>query len=98
MKLIIIHSHSGKEEKFPLDQTGLHPSLARRLEELGVVEIEGGCITPAHLRRAYRVLRLWNTLKVNLTGAAIVVELLEQMEEMQEEINRLRREVNRYGF
>jgi MerR family transcriptional regulator, heat shock protein HspR len=98
MKLIIIHSHSEVEEKLPLKHSGLHPSLAKRLAELGVIEIEDGCITPAHLRRAFRVLRLWNSLKVNLTGASIVVELLEKMEEMQEEIKRLRREVSRDGF
>jgi MerR family transcriptional regulator, heat shock protein HspR len=91
MKLIIIHSHSEAEEKLPLEQSGLHPSLVRRLAELGVIDVEDGCIAPAHLRRAFRALRLWNSLRLNLTGASIVVELLEKMEEMQEELNRLRR-------
>ncbi len=93
MKLIIIHSHSEAEEKLPLEHSGLDPSLARRLAELGVIEIAEGLIAPAHLKRAFRVLRLLNSLELNVTGASIVVELLERMEEMQEELNRLRREV-----
>lgn len=93
MKLIIIHSHSEAEEKLPLEQSGLHPSLARRLAELGVIEIDDGLISPVHLTRAFRVLRLINSLGLNVTGASIVVELLEKMEEMQEELNRLRKGV-----
>lgn len=93
MKLIIIHSHSEAEEKLPLEHSGLHPALAKRLAEQGVIEIDGGLIAPAHLKRAFRVLRLLNSLELNLTGASLVVELLEKMEEMQEELNRLRRGV-----
>jgi len=98
MKLIIIHNHSEADEKLPLEQSGLHPSMVVRLAELGVIEITNGLITPAHLRRAYRVLRLGKTLNISLAGASIAVELLERMEEMQEEINRLQREVQKYGL
>jgi MerR family transcriptional regulator/heat shock protein HspR len=98
MNLIIIHKHEETEEKLPLELSGLHPSLINRLAELGVIDIADGLITPLHLRRAYRVIRLGNSLKINLTGAAVVVDLLEKMEEMQEEIKRLQNEVNKFGF
>jgi len=98
MKLIVIHSHEEAEERLPLEFSGLHPSLIGRLSDLGIIDIADGLISPAHLRRAFRVIRLGNSLKINLTGASVVVDLLEKMEEMREEIKKLQKEVSRYGF
>ena len=91
MKLIRIHCHSETEEKLSIHHLDLHPGLLRTLAELGMIELDDDRITAGDLKRAYKVLRLRRCLGVNLTGASIIVELLERMEEMQDEITRLKR-------
>lgn len=91
MKIMRILCHCEAEEKVPVNSLGLPPSLLETLTELEVIEIEEESITPAELQRALRMLRLCKALEVDLTGAAIIVELLEKMEEMEEELERLRR-------
>ena len=70
---------------------GVHPDLARRLAELGIIDYNRGFIPAPQVARLHRVLRLRQSLGVNLSGAAIIVELLERMEELQDELERLRR-------
>ncbi|MEW5785550.1 MAG: chaperone modulator CbpM [Bacillota bacterium] len=91
MKLIRIHCHSETEEKLSIYQLDLRPALLETLAELGILEIEEGLITPAELQRAYKALRLRNCLGVNWIGASVILDLLDRMEAMQEEINRLRK-------
>ena len=91
MKLIRIHCHSEPEEKLSIYQLDLRPELLESFAELGIVEIEAGCITPSELQRAYKALRLRRCLGVNWIGASVILDLLERMEEMQEELRGLRK-------
>ncbi len=91
MKLIRIHCHSEGEEKLSIHRLEFQPALLQNFAELGIIELEEDCITPAELQRVYKVLRLRRCLGVNLTGASVIVDLLERMEEMHDEIKRLKR-------
>ena len=79
------------EEGLPLGELDLHPELLRILEELGVVEIREETIRPRQLQRVYRMLRLRQTMGVNLPGAAIILDLLERIEALQAEVDRLKK-------
>jgi hypothetical protein len=73
---------------------GIRPTMLTRLVELGLVEpvAPGGAEFPAaSVRRLRRMLRLRAELGVNLTGAAIIVDLLERLEQLEAELDRARR-------
>lgn len=89
MKIIRI-DYSETDERISTHRLELHPGLIEAFAELGIVEIKDGHIGPADLRRVYKVLRLRRGLGVNLAGASVIVELMERLEEMDEEIKRLR--------
>ena len=69
----------------------VHPDIAEALAELGIVEIRRGYIPASHVGRMQKVLRLRRNLGVNLAGATIILDLLERIEVLQEEIERLKR-------
>jgi MerR family transcriptional regulator, heat shock protein HspR len=89
VKLIRI-DYNEMDERISIYRLDLHPELIEAFAELGIVEIKDGYIGPADLRRIYKVLRLRRCLGVNLAGASVIVELMEKLEEMDEEIKRLR--------
>lgn len=61
------------------------------LADVGIVEIEEEHINFADLWRVYKVMRLRRNLGVNLTGASVIVELMEKMEAKDDEIKRLKK-------
>lgn len=69
----------------------IHPEMAQLLSEFGILEIKEGFVRRKHAARLSKLQRLRGSLGVNLSGAAIILELLERIEAMQEEIDRLRR-------
>lgn len=69
----------------------VHPDLTEQLANLGIVEIRNGHINARQVARIQKLMRLRRNLGVNLPGAAIILDLLERIEEMQEEIERLKR-------
>lgn len=74
---------------------GIHLDRLARLIELGVVEPKDPRapeFSAGDALRLRRALRLWTDLGVNLTGAAIILELLERMDRMEAELTRLRGE------
>ena len=85
------HYNDDDDEWLPLCELDLHPELLQMLEELGVVEIREETIRPRQLQRVYRMLRLRQTMGVNLPGAAIILDLLERIETLQAEVDRLRK-------
>jgi MerR family transcriptional regulator, heat shock protein HspR len=73
---------------------GIRPTLLTRLVQLGLVEpvAPGAAEFPAaSVSRLRRMLRLRAELGVNLTGAAIIVDLLERLERLEAELDRARR-------
>lgn len=90
MRLIRICYHS-QEEKIPLDGLNLHPELLSIMEEMGIIELAGDCIKAEGLQKINKMMRLKNLLGVNFNGAAIIVDLLDRIAELEDEIERLRR-------
>jgi MerR family transcriptional regulator, heat shock protein HspR len=73
--------------------TGIRPATLARLVRLGLVEPVApgaGEFPAATVGRLRRMLRLRADLGVNLTGAAIIVDLLERLERAEGELGRLR--------
>lgn len=90
MNIIRIHYHDN-EEYIPLASFNLHPEIVDALEELGLLETSGDFISTDYAWRINKILRLKNALGVNLNGAAIIVDLLERIEELENEIRSLRK-------
>ncbi|MFW0860542.1 MAG: chaperone modulator CbpM [Dethiobacter sp.] len=63
-----------------------HPELLERLVALGLVEIENGMIHTRQSNRLDKIFRLRSCLGVNLTGAAIILDLLDKIDELKEKI------------
>lgn len=89
-----IYHHSlsiGPEgEWINLSSLGIHPELVERIAELGIVEIRENQIQAFQATRIQKLMRLRYSLGVNLHAAAIILDLLERIEEMQDEIWRLK--------
>jgi MerR family transcriptional regulator/heat shock protein HspR len=78
------------DELLRLCELDIHPELLHLLEELGVIEIRDEAIRPQQLQQVYKLLRLKQTMGVNLPGAAIILDLLERIETLQAEVDRLK--------
>jgi len=90
MNIVRIHYHDN-EEYVPLASFNLHPDIVALLEELGMIETSGDFISTEYAWRINKILRLKNALGVNLTGAAIIVDLMERIEELENELGALRK-------
>jgi MerR family transcriptional regulator/heat shock protein HspR len=90
MSIVHWYYHNDDEEGLPLCELDLHPELLQILEELGVVEIREQTIPPRQLQQVHQILRLRQTMGVNLSGAAIIIDLLERIEALQAEVDRLK--------
>ena len=76
-------------------EVGVHASIIESYLDLGILspaEFKGD--TPLFdeeaIYRLRRIQRLRNNLGVNLAGAGIISDLMEEIEELKEEIGRLR--------
>ena len=90
MTLIKIYYENGKE-MFPLSNLEFNPDLLKTLAEMGIVSLNQEYISSDELRRLKRLLRLKGLLGVNLTGAAIILDLLDRIEELEAEVQSLKR-------
>lgn len=85
------HTPSAEEDDWvDVADLGVHPDLAQRLGELGIIDYRRGFVPVRQAARLRRVMRLRRNLGVNLPGAAIIVDLLERIEELQDELGRLK--------
>lgn len=89
MTLVKIYYESN-EEMFPLSSLEFHPDLLKALAEMGVITLHQEFISASDLRRVKRLGRLKNRLGVNLAGAAIILDLLDRIEELEAEIQSLK--------
>lgn len=87
------HSLSTGPEREWIDISSLeiHPELAERLAELGILEIRENRIQACQASRVQKLIHLHSSLGVNLHAAAIIMDLLERIEILQDEIDRLYR-------
>lgn len=65
--------------------------MAERLAELGIVEIRENQIQAWQASRIQKLMRLRYSLGVNLHAAAIIMDLMERIELLQDEIENLKR-------
>lgn len=76
-------------ERVPLCHLDLDPRVIDLFVRNGIIEVEEEQVPVVEVLRIKKVLRLKKFFGVNLAGAAIIVDLLERLEEMQREIDRL---------
>lgn len=67
------------------------PGLLLRLGAAGLVEIREGKIRAGDIRRIGKLFRLRDSLGVTLSGAAIILDLLDKIEALQAEVRQLKR-------
>ncbi len=91
MKLVRIHCHTDIDEKVTGCHLEFHPDLLAIYEDMGIIERETDGIRYEDLHRLEKIVRLKKSCGVNTVGATIIVDLLERIENMQDEIERLRR-------
>jgi MerR family transcriptional regulator/heat shock protein HspR len=80
---------------------GMHAQTLRQYERIGLVEPKRtrGNIrmySRADVARLRTVQRLINDLGVNLAGVEVILQMREKMQAMEDEIERLRRELQRF--
>ena len=95
MKLVrVCYEDYTGEERICIRTLELRPSQIELFQALGMIELEGDRITLGELRRIRKALRLRRSLGVNLTGAAVILELLEKIEDLEDELRVLRKGVS----
>jgi len=74
-------------------RAGVDTVFVRRLVELGVIEVDGTeqLFSCEVTLRVQRCVRLQRDLGVNPEGAAVIIELLAQIEALEHELRGLRR-------
>ncbi len=90
MKLVRIHCHTDIEEKVTDCYLEFHPDLLAIYEDLGIIEKDVNGIRYEDLHRLEKIIRLKRNCGVNTVGASIIVDLLNKIEYLQDEIERLR--------
>ncbi len=73
-----------------MDGLTFQPLLLERLAGLGIIEPKNGMLTWEEAERVQKILRIRQSLGVNLSGAAIIIDLMERLEVLEDEINRRR--------
>ncbi len=91
MKLVRIHCHTEAGEKITEFRMEYHPEILELYQELGIIDLEKDTIHYEDLRRLKKMLRLKKNIGVNTIGAAVIVDLMDKIENMQDEIERLRK-------
>ncbi len=93
MKLVRIHCHTEAGESITKFRMEYHPEILELYQELGIIKIQEDTIAFEDLRRLKKILRLKRNIAVNTIGAAVIVDLLDKIENMQDEIESLRKKV-----
>ncbi len=78
--------------------TGLHPQTVRLYEKLGLVSPrrvnnKNRLYCEADIERLQKIRRFTQEMGVNLAGVEIILDLLQKLEDMQEEMDAMRREI-----
>jgi len=67
-----------------MDKALYQPLLLDRLVDIGSIEPKGGIFSWEEIVRVNKILRLRSFFGVNLTGGAIIVELMDKLEAVEE--------------
>jgi len=87
---------SFERERVRIDELPYQSLIIERLSALGAIDIEDNMLPANQIERIAKILRLRQSLGLNLSGATIICELLDRMEELENEIERQRN--NSYEF
>jgi MerR family transcriptional regulator/heat shock protein HspR len=82
--------------------TGLHPQTVRLYERLGLVSPrrvsnKNRLYSEADIQRLLQIRRFTQEMGVNLAGVEIILDLLRKMEQMQAEMEEMRRRIEAFG-
>ncbi len=72
-----------------LDNVELPGEMLLKMADLGIIDIKERQVRADHIGRAYKALRLHRSLGVNFNGAAVILDLLDRIEEMNEKLKQL---------
>lgn len=75
-----------------LHHLGLPQDLLNKMGDLGIIDIRQNQIRTDQIGRIYKALRLRRALGINLMGAGVVLDLLEEMEKLQNELDQLKKQ------
>ena len=78
------------QDRIAIDELPYKTIIIERLSALGVIDIEDRMIPVHQVTLVAKILRLRSSLEVNLSGAAIICELLDRLEKMEEELEHMR--------
>jgi MerR family transcriptional regulator/heat shock protein HspR len=79
-----------EENWLPISRLSIHPGLLDILEELGVIEVVNEQVEQNDLQRINKIMRLRDSLGINLTGAILICDLMERITELEDEVRRLK--------
>lgn len=79
-----------RQDRIMIDELPFQPVILERLAALGIIDIQDRMMPMEQIERVAKILRLRQSIGVNLSGAAVICELLDKMEDMEENIKRLR--------
>ncbi len=91
MKLVRIHYHTEQGENITECCRVYHPDMLALFEEMGIISIEKDTVPYEDMRRLHKIMRIKKQCGANTIGAAIIVDLLERIEKLEDEIERLRK-------
>ncbi len=83
--------HQEEPSWIDMENSGYHPGFLERLAEFGIIEIQNNRLRADQLPRIQKIIRLRQSLGINLPGACVILDLLERIEELEQELDLLRR-------
>jgi len=87
-----MYCHEGilwdQESRVLMDDLPFQPLLLERMEAIGIIEPKDRMLTLEEVEKVGKILRLRNSLGVNLSGSAIIIELLDRLEAMEAAMKR----------
>ncbi len=84
------------EEEFrwiELHRLGLPRDLLQKMGDLGIIDIRQNHIRTDQMGRIFKALRLRRALGINLMGAGVILDLLEEVEDLQNELEQLKKQL-----
>ena len=79
-----------EENWLPISRLSIHPGLLDILEELGVIEVVNEQVEQNDLQRINKIMRLRDSLGINLNGAILICDLMERIAELEDEVRQLK--------
>ncbi|NLF80731.1 MAG: hypothetical protein GX572_06035 [Clostridia bacterium] len=73
-------------EMILLSELPYQRQIIRRLSVLGVIDVQGDRLPANQVGRVAKILRLRNAFGLNLSGAAIICDLLSRLEELEKQV------------